>query len=115
MVPRSFITNIKAGDTLTRGASKLARGIAFGGDSGVSRVDFSNDGGKSWQQAELGKDEGKYSFRRWHTRFVVPSSGSQLLMVRCTSTSGETQPPTPNWNPSGFMLNVIEQTPVVAS
>jgi hypothetical protein len=36
-------------------------------------------------------------------------------MVRCTSTSGETQPATPNWNPSGFMLNVIEQTPVVAS
>ena len=33
MVPRSFITNIKAGDTLTLGASTLARGIAFGGDS----------------------------------------------------------------------------------
>ena len=115
MVPRSFITNIKAGDTLTLGASTLARGIAFGGDSGVARVDFSSDGGKSWQQAELGKDEGKYSFRQWQTRFVVPSRGSQVLMVRCTSTSGETQPATPYWNPSGFMLNVIEQTPVVAS
>ena len=33
MVPRSFITNIKAGDTLTLGASTLARGIAFGGDT----------------------------------------------------------------------------------
>jgi DMSO/TMAO reductase YedYZ molybdopterin-dependent catalytic subunit len=115
MVPRSFIINIKAGDTLTLGAPTLARGIAFGGDSGVARVDFSSDGGKSWQQAELGKDEGKYSFRQWQTRFVVPSRGSQVLMVRCTSTSGETQPATPNWNPSGFMLNVIEQTPVVAS
>jgi hypothetical protein len=115
MVPRSFITNIKAGDTLTLGASTLARGIAFGGDSGVSRVDFSSDGGKSWLQAELGKDEGKYSFRQWQTRFVVPSRGSQVLMVRCTSTSGETQPATPNWNPSGFMLNVIEQMPVVAA
>jgi hypothetical protein len=100
---------------VTLGASTLARGIAFGGDSGVSRVDFSSDGGKSWQQAELGKDEGKYSFRQWQTRFVVRSRGSQVLMVRCTSTSGETQPATPNWNPSGFMLNVIEQTPVVAS
>src|SRR6267378_1256968 len=40
MVPRSFITNIKEGDTLQVGASTLARGIAFGGDSGVSRVDF---------------------------------------------------------------------------
>src|SRR5690349_9341629 len=58
MVPRSFVTNIKAGDTLRAGAPALARGIAFGGDAGVSRVDFSSDGGKTWQQAELGADEG---------------------------------------------------------
>jgi hypothetical protein len=38
-----------------------------------------------------------------------------VLMARCTCTSGETQPATPYWNPSGFMLNVIEQTPVVAA
>jgi hypothetical protein len=34
-------------------------------------------------------------------------------MVRCTSSSGGTQPDAPNWNPSGFMRNVIEQTSVV--
>src|SRR5437899_1348394 len=39
MVPRSLITNIKPGDTLQAGAPTLARGIAFGGDTGVSRVD----------------------------------------------------------------------------
>jgi hypothetical protein len=57
MVPRSLITNIKAGDKLQAGAATLARGIAFGGDSGVARVEFSSDGGKSWQQSQLGKDE----------------------------------------------------------
>jgi DMSO/TMAO reductase YedYZ molybdopterin-dependent catalytic subunit len=114
MVPRSFITNIKAGDRLRVGAPTLVRGIAFGGDSGVARVDLSSDGGKTWQQAERGKDEGKYSFRRWQLSFT-PSRGAQVLMVRCTSSSGETQPDTPNWNPSGFMRNVIEQTPVVAA
>jgi DMSO/TMAO reductase YedYZ molybdopterin-dependent catalytic subunit len=115
MVPRSFITNIKPGDMLAAGAPTLARGIAFGGDTGVSRVDFSSDGGKSWQQAQLGKDEGKYSFRQWQLRFVVPSKGAQVLMVRCTSSSGETQPDTANWNPSGFMRDVIEQTPVAVA
>ena len=115
MVPRSFITNIKAGDTLPVGVPTLARGIAFGGDAGVSRVDFSNDGGKNWQHAELGKDEGKYSFRQWQIRFVLPDTAGRVLMVRCTSTKGETQPDTPNWNPSGFMRNVIEQTQVVVA
>jgi hypothetical protein len=114
MVPRSFITNIKAGDRLQAGAPTLARGIAFGGDISVARVEFSSDGGKSWQQAQLGKDEGKYSFRQWQFSFA-PAAGAQTLMVRCTSASGETQPNTPNWNPSGFMRNVIEQMPVVAA
>src|SRR6202167_1620771 len=65
MVPRSFITNIKSGDTVRANQSTLVRGIAFGGDTGVSRVDLSNDGGKSWQATTLGKDEGKFSFRQW--------------------------------------------------
>jgi DMSO/TMAO reductase YedYZ molybdopterin-dependent catalytic subunit len=115
MGPRSFITNIKPGASLQGGAPTLARGIAFGGDTGVSRVDFSSDGGKSWQQTQLGKDEGKYSFRQWQLRFAPPERGSYGLMVRCTNSSGETQPDAPNWNPSGFMRNVIEQTPVVVS
>ena len=36
-------------------------------------------------------------------------------MVRCISNSGEVQPDTPNWNPSGFIRNVIERTAVVVA
>src|SRR6516225_2614780 len=115
MIPRSFLTNIKSGDTIRAGVSTLARGIAFGGDTGVSRVQFSSDGGKSWQEAQLGTDEGKYSFRQWQIHFGLPTAGNQLLMVRCTSSSGEAQPDTPNWNSAGFMRNVIEQTAVVVA
>jgi DMSO/TMAO reductase YedYZ molybdopterin-dependent catalytic subunit len=115
MIPRSFITNIKAGDTLRAGAPTLVRGIAFGGDAGVSQIDFSSDGGKSWQAAQLGTDEGKYSFRQWQLRFTPPTKGDHVLMVRCTSSKGEGQPDTPNWNPAGFMRNVIEQTAVLVA
>src|ERR1700716_3384900 len=114
MVPRSFITNIKAGASVSAGASTLARGIAFGGDTGVAKVDFSSDGGKTWQPAKLGKDEGKYSFRRWETNFTLADKGAHSLMVRCTNSDGVAQPDAANWNPSGFMRNVIETTPVTA-
>jgi hypothetical protein len=65
MNPRSFVTNLESGATIPAGKPALARGIAFGGDSGVKQVDFSSDGGKTWHSAALGKDEGKYSFRHW--------------------------------------------------
>jgi len=112
MNPRSFITNIQAGATVKAGAAVAVRGIAFGGYDGVKAVDFSADGGKSWSAAQLGKDEGKYSFRQWHIRFTPAAKGEATLMVRCTNSSGEVQPAAPNWNPSGFMRNVIESTQI---
>jgi hypothetical protein len=115
MVPRSFITNLSAGATLKAGVSAPVRGIAFGGDTGVKQVDFSADGGKTWQPAQLGKDEGKYGFRQWQTKFTPAAKGDLTLMVRCTNANGEAQPAVPNWNPAGFMRNVIESTAVTVA
>jgi DMSO/TMAO reductase YedYZ molybdopterin-dependent catalytic subunit len=113
--PRSFITNIAANSAIPTGKPTLVRGIAFGGDTGVRSVDFSSDGGTTWHATHLDRDEGKYSFRRWQTRFTPGAKGAYTLMVRCTNDSGEVQPAQPNWNPSGFMRNVIEATPVAAT
>lgn len=107
MVPRSFITNLKAGATLKAGAKNLVRGIAFGGVAGVKAVDLSIDGGTTWLPTVLGRDEGKYSFRQWQTE-VTPAAGDLALMIRCTNDDGLAQPPTSAWNPSGFMHNGIE-------
>ena len=115
MVPRSFITNLKAGTTLKAGASIVVRGIAFGGNTGVKQVNFSADGGKTWSPAQLGKDEGKYGFRQWQTNFTPAAKGDLTLMVRCTNANGEAQPAEPNWNPAGFMRNVIESTAVTVA
>jgi DMSO/TMAO reductase YedYZ molybdopterin-dependent catalytic subunit len=113
--PRSFITNIKDGASIPAGAPALVRGIAFGGGTGVARVDMSIDGGRSWQPTQLGKDEGKYGFRQWTTQLTLPSKGPQSLMVRCTNTDGEAQPDFPIWNPGGYMYNTIETIHVIAA
>jgi hypothetical protein len=115
MIPRSFLTNFRSGDTISAGAPLLVRGIAFGGDSGVARVDVSTDGGKTWLPAELGKDEGKYGFRQWQAKPTLPGPGKYSVMVRCTNENGVVQPDTPNWNPGGYMRNVIESTDLVVS
>ena len=112
MIPRSFITNIPNQSKIAQSAPVKARGIAFGGDCGVSKVEFSADGGTTWQTAKLGHDEGKYGFRRWEADFTLSNPGQHALKVRCTNTKGETQPDQANWNPSGYMRNLVETTPV---
>jgi DMSO/TMAO reductase YedYZ molybdopterin-dependent catalytic subunit len=115
LVPRSFITNLRDNATVRRGSPIAVRGIAFGGDSGVTSVAFSSDGGATWQNAALGKDYGRYSFRRWQTSFVAKQPGDYKLMVKATNSNNRSQPATPNWNPGGFMRNVIEQVTVRAA
>jgi DMSO/TMAO reductase YedYZ molybdopterin-dependent catalytic subunit len=109
LVPRSFFTNVTDATTVKPGAAIPIRGIAFGGDSGVSQVELSADDGHSWQKTALGRDEGTYSFRQWSTQVTAPQSGALTLQVRCTNTKGEAQPAEPNWNGGGFMRNVIER------
>jgi DMSO/TMAO reductase YedYZ molybdopterin-dependent catalytic subunit len=114
MVPRSFITNIRSGDHVPTYPPLWLRGIAFGGDCGVARVEVSIDGGTNWLPAGLGKDEGKYGFRQWETEVTLPSPGRHSVMVRCINGKDECQPAAPNWNPAGFMRNAIESINVVA-
>jgi DMSO/TMAO reductase YedYZ molybdopterin-dependent catalytic subunit len=112
--PRSFITNIRSGDKVPLGTPTVARGMAFGGDCGVAKVELSLDGGKTWSPTDLGKDEGKYSFRQWQIQFTLAARGDHTLMIRCTNTNGDAQPAAPIWNPGGYMRNTVESTTVTA-
>ncbi len=112
MVPRSFFTNLRDGDTVHAGRTTALRGIALGGDTGVAKVLWSSDGGKHWQDARLEKDFGTYSFRRWNAVYTPKAPGENLLMVKAVNRHGVEQPVAANWNPGGFMRNVIESVKV---
>ncbi len=114
MVPRSFFTNMAGATTVRAGHAVELRGIAFGGAAGVRMVQVSSDGGRSWRPAQLGHDYGRYSFRQWKAH-VQLARGEHTLMVRCTNTDGLRQPMKPNWNPGGFMRNVVESVTVTAA
>ena len=110
---RSFITNIADGAKVKAGSTAL-KGIAFNGGSGIKDVAVSTDGGKTWEQAKLGKDLGKYSFREWSLP-VKLAAGAHELKVRATGNDGKTQPMEASWNPTGYMRNVVETVRVTAA
>ena len=110
---RSLITNVADGAKLTPGTVPL-RGIAFDSGSGIRRVEVSSDGGRTWSDATLEQDYGKYSFRRWHASFTATPGTSYTLASRATANDGSVQPATQGWNPSGYLRNVVETIAVTA-
>ena len=88
-------------------------GIAFSGGHGIQDVIVSVDGGKSWQEARLGQDKGKYSWRQWFYSWRPTKPGKYTLMARATDMIGGSQPYEGLWNPAGFLRNKVEKTEVI--
>lgn len=109
---RSFLTSVVDGATLKSGQPVTLKGIAFDGGYGITEVAVSDDNGRTWRGADLGKDLGKYSFREWTLPFTPTRPGHLSLRVRATNRLGQSQPMDALWNPSGYMRNVVETTTV---
>lgn len=111
---RSFLTSLADGAKVKAGTETLLRGIAFDGGHGITEVLVSDDDGRTWQGAQLGKDHGRYSFREW-TLAWKPAAGAHTLKCRAFNRLGESQPLEPLWNPNGYMRNVVESVNVTVA
>jgi DMSO/TMAO reductase YedYZ molybdopterin-dependent catalytic subunit len=90
------------------GVVKMA-GFAWAGESFITKVEASMDNGATWKLAKLGKEKERYAWQGFEAEFNIPSIGSYLLMARATDDKGNVQPLAPQWNPSGYLWNVIEK------
>ncbi len=106
---RSFITTPDSDARLPLGRPIDLDGIAFDGGSGIRSVEVSTNGGTSWTQTALGPDMGRFSFRRWHHRWVPSVRGECRLRCRATAGDGQVQPSNEGWNRGGYMRNVVEE------
>ncbi|HUZ76206.1 MAG TPA: molybdopterin-dependent oxidoreductase, partial [Chloroflexota bacterium] len=75
---------------LAPGASQIA-GIAYGGSRGIANVQFSPDGGSSWQPATVEPPLGQDAFVRWHGTFQLAAGQTAQLTVRATDGTGALQ------------------------
>src|SRR5437763_65945 len=67
------------------------RGMAYGGDRGVSRVELSFDDGKSWRDAETYYVGGDLAWSLWKTEWTPDAVGDYALVVRATDGEGDVQ------------------------
>ncbi len=108
---RSLFVRPEPGEQLATGMPFEIQGIAFDAGAGIQRVEVSTDNGRTWQDAQLDPELGRYSWRRWRLRWQPAAKGRHQLQVRAFNRAGQQQT-TRLWNRGGYMRNVIEQTEV---
>jgi sulfite oxidase len=109
--PKSVISSPLDGQKVTK-APMTIHGAAWAGESPVARVDVSTDNGRTWHPAKLGADQSKYAWRLWDFTWTPPAEGSYVLMAQASDASGRKQPFAAEWNPSGYLYNVVHQVRV---
>ena len=115
MDTRSVIVEPVEGARLGANRPVEIMGIAFSGGYSIRDVIVSVDGGKTWKEARLGEDKGKYSWIQWFYSWKPEKAGKYTIMARATNSIGESQPFEILWNPAGFRWNRIEKIEVVVT
>lgn len=110
---RSIFVAPEPNEIISIGKPTDVQGLAFDGGFGIAKVELSTDSGKTWQEAKLDADLGKYSWRRWHFNFTPTQKQNFNLHVKATNSKEQTQP-IHQWNHSGYMRNEIEMLPLKA-
>ncbi len=105
----SLVVDPAPGAVLERGKRVEVLGIAWDGGSGIRNVEVSLDGGKTWRDAQLQRDLGRYSWRQWRYAIKPEQAGAMTLMARAHARDGSTQAETLVQNPAGYHHNVVQK------
>jgi DMSO/TMAO reductase YedYZ molybdopterin-dependent catalytic subunit len=73
------------------GKTAELRGMAFGGDRGISKVEISSDDGETWDDAEITKPGTRLSWSLWSYQWTPDEEGETGLIVRATDGNGQLQ------------------------
>ena len=76
------------------------KGMAYGGDRGISRVEFSFDDGKTWNESKIYYPGTKLSWALWSYDWQPNQAGDYDLVARATDGTGKVQEI--DWNRSFF-------------
>jgi DMSO/TMAO reductase YedYZ molybdopterin-dependent catalytic subunit len=67
------------------------KGVAFGGDRGISRVEISDDDGETWTDAKIDYPGTKLTWVLWSYDWKPEGADDYTLVVRATDGEGEVQ------------------------
>ena len=86
-------------------------GYAHSPSGPVTRVEWSEDGGRTWAEAAVSATQPDYSWARFEFEWEA-AAGERTLMTRATDAAGNTQPDSVPFNEKGYLFNQPAPHPV---
>jgi len=108
----SLITGPLPGARIRRGTRVELAGKAWDNGAGIASVEVSVDGRRSWREAALGRDLGRFAWREFRLPLTSSASGPLEIAVRARSRSGAQQPDALTFNPAGYHDNIVQTVTV---
>jgi len=95
-------------ETVGAGSQYRVHGAAWSGESPVSRVELSCDGGDSWDPVALTDAPVPFAWCRWEYLWSVPQApGRPSLLTRATDEAGNAQPDHRDPDRRNYMINHV--------
>ena len=80
-------------ETLAPDRPYIVSGAAWAGETDVTSVAVSTDGGRTWAEAEFLDPARRHAWRRWRFDWLTPKVGGRCtLLARATDATGRVQP-----------------------
>ena len=108
MMVNSLITSPVSGARFKRNAHAELAGKAWDSGAGIEAVEVSVDGGRSWRDATLQRDLGRFAWREFRFALDTSRPGPLEITARARSRNGLKQPDKLTPNPSGYHDNIVQ-------
>jgi sulfoxide reductase catalytic subunit YedY len=111
---KSFIGYPDDGMKVQQNSHIVVRGVAFDDGTGVKAVKISIDNGKTWKDALLKQEHGRYGYTEFRYTYKPTTKGKVKFMAKAINVLGDEQPLPQDmlWNHGGYKYNGIDNVEI---
>jgi sulfoxide reductase catalytic subunit YedY len=111
---KSVIGFPEKGMKLYHNSEIVVRGVAWDDGAGIDKVMVSTDNGKTWNEALLKRDNGRYAYTEFRYAMKPAGYGKLTFMAKAINNLGKEQPLSKDigWNRGGYKYNGIDEVTV---
>jgi DMSO/TMAO reductase YedYZ molybdopterin-dependent catalytic subunit len=103
---KSEIARPRVYETLAPNQRYTVSGVAWAGETEVTEISVSTDGGQTWAEAAFLDPAQRYAWRRWKFDWLTPQEpGRYTLLARAKGADGSVQPDTHDQNYGTYVIN----------